>query len=338
MKVLLVGAGAVGGTAAVLFKEGGFDLDILEINEERAKDIRDNGIFLTGAKGSHNAKFTAYSSPDSLTEKYDIIIIAVKSTALVPAANSVKNKLKDNGLAVAMENGLCAETLAEIFGSDRTVGVMIGFGATLLSPEHVEMTSKGEFYIGLINGSLPPKIYYLRDMYNAVLPTEITCDIKARLWSKLIINTCINSVAAITGETLGIILDSEKGRKLFLAIAKEGFATSKALGLKVPPYGKILDYRLLALDSNTVFDKIIQAVIKAFGKTSYAKVKPSTLQSLERGEKTEVDIFNGYIDKKGRESGIPTPVNGLMTKMIKEIEDGKRKISPSNIDEFSGMI
>jgi 2-dehydropantoate 2-reductase len=58
------------------------------------------------------------------------------------------------------------------------------------------------------------------------------------------------------------------------------------------------------------------------------------LQSLERGNKTEIDFLNGYIVQKGLEFGVQTPVNSKIVAMIKEIEKGKRKIGLDNFEEF----
>jgi 2-dehydropantoate 2-reductase len=58
------------------------------------------------------------------------------------------------------------------------------------------------------------------------------------------------------------------------------------------------------------------------------------LQSLERGNKTEIDFLNGYIVQKGFEFGVQTPVNSKIVQMIKEIESGKRKIGLINFEEF----
>ncbi len=66
----------------------------------------------------------------------------------------------------------------------------------------------------------------------------------------------------------------------------------------------------------------------------YQKLKSSSLQSLERGRKTEVDNYNGYIAAKGRELGVATPVNTQLTSMVREIEKGTRKIAPENFDEI----
>ena len=69
----------------------------------------------------------------------------------------------------------------------------------------------------------------------------------------------------------------------------------------------------------------------------YRRLKPSSLQSLERGRKTEVDNYNGYITRKGKELGVATAVNEQLTSMIEEIEQGKRPISSENFKEISHL-
>lgn len=66
----------------------------------------------------------------------------------------------------------------------------------------------------------------------------------------------------------------------------------------------------------------------------YSKLKSSSLQSLERGRKTEVENYNGYVVAKGKECSISTPVNEQLTLMVREIEEGKRKITPDNFKEI----
>ena len=55
------------------------------------------------------------------------------------------------------------------------------------------------------------------------------------------------------------------------------------------------------------------------------------LQSIERGRRTEVDFLNGYICDRGREYGVPTPLNDALRDMVYEIEDGNRKMSLDNV-------
>jgi ketopantoate reductase len=62
----------------------------------------------------------------------------------------------------------------------------------------------------------------------------------------------------------------------------------------------------------------------------YRRIKSSSLQSLERGRKTEVEYLNGYTCAQGRQHGVPTPINDAVVRMIKEIEGGQRKMTSEN--------
>lgn len=334
MKTLLVGSGAVGSCLAVLVKEAGYDIDILECKPEFAAQAREEGIHLGGARGEHHAKFNAYSSAADLPGQYDICYIATKTFSMPDAARGVLSCLKDDALVISMQNGICTHTLAEIVGAKRTVGCAIGYGATMHRFGDVEMTSGGDLFIGMLRGQSSPKLEYVRKQMSAMLPTKITGDIIARQYSKLIINSCINALAAITGEKLGVMLDDPRACRVFLGIAREGIYVAKAMGLKVPPFKKILNYNLLTLTDAKWFDAVCTVVFRLIGKKGFGKVKPSMLQALERGEKTEVDYFNGYIAQNGEKYGYPTPVNARTVELVKEIETGARKLTPDNLDDF----
>ena len=58
----------------------------------------------------------------------------------------------------------------------------------------------------------------------------------------------------------------------------------------------------------------------------YRRIKSSTLQSLQRGRRSEIDYLNGYVCQQGRKFGISTPLNDAIVAMIKEIESGERII------------
>ena len=62
MKIILVGAGSIGGTTATMLKEKGHDIEIVEANHERAEKIRNEGITLTGALGDHIQSFMMFVS------------------------------------------------------------------------------------------------------------------------------------------------------------------------------------------------------------------------------------------------------------------------------------
>ncbi len=333
MKIVLVGAGSIGGTTAVMLKEHGVDIDIVEANAERAEVIRTQGLRLTGALGDHCEKFKVYNSTDEITETYDVCVIATKYFALQAVAKAMLPHVDPNGLFVSMQNGICTELLSDVVGKDRAVGCMIGFGATLKPDGSVNVTSKGELMLGRVIGVIDDRLKALVKVYNYLLPTKAVDNIEACLYSKLIVNSCINSIAPLTGETVGKMLESKKAKLIFLEIAREGILVARKLGLHVPPYAKVLNYNLLLLSNGQWFKNICCLVVNVVG-SKFGDVRPSTLQSLDRGEKTEIDIFNGYIVRKGREAGVPTPVNQQIYDFIKKIEAGEEKSCLENLERI----
>ena len=339
MKVLLIGAGAIGGTVAVSCKKAGYDVRLLCHRAQTKETIEKEGFSVHGAKGELHADFTCYDSYEALgDEKFDFVIIATKYQAMFDAAKNVLPYLTEKGLVVGMQNGMLTERLAEIVGRDRAVGVMLGFGATRNGVNNVTMTSMGEIVIGLLDGNTTPALESLRTMLNSLLPTTISSEIQSVQYSKLVINSCINACAAITGCVLGDMANDVRIKKVFLEIAREGLRVAKGMGISVPTYGKVLNYKLFMLADNPAFNAAARGIVTVVMKSKYARVKPSTLQSLEKGEKTEIDAFNGYFVEKGKEYGVPTPVNEKLVRMIHEIEDGTRKISKENLNEFKGML
>lgn len=334
MRTVLIGTGSIGGTVAVMIKEHGYDIDVVAHGEEKAKVIRERGFILEGALGNYTTKMNAYPSVDALDGEYDVCFIATKYQQMPDVARQMLPHLREDSLVISLQNGICTDMLAEVVGEKRTVSCMIGFGATLLEDNRVQVTSGGEFYVGMPNGYHPKKLDELAEMLSAALPTQVSEDIISRLYSKVIINSCINSLAGISGLTLGQTLEHKKAKETFLDICREGMKVARAMGLNVPKYGKLLNYNLFMVADNKAFNGVCRFVIFLVGKLKYKDVKPSTLQSLEKGRRTEIDIMNGYIAAKGKEFGVPTPVNDKLTRMIKEIEDGKRRISVSNIEEL----
>ena len=334
MKTIVVGAGAIGGTVAVLLKNAGYDIRIMCHSEKSKQIIEKEGFDLRGAKGDFHVGFKCYSDVSEFgDEKFDIVIIATKYDHMAECAEMMLPYVADGGIVVGMQNGILTEELGGIVGRDKVVGCMIGFGATRNKVNDVTMTSMGEFYVGMLDGRKPVILEEFAEMLRSVLPTKISMEIKRQQYSKLIINSCINAVAGITGKTLGEILKDGRARDLFLNIAREGMAVAKAMKINVPKYGAVLEYKMLALGNNKIYNSLCKFVVMMVGKL-YSDVKPSTLQSLEKGDLTEIDILNGYFATNGDKFNVPTPVNHKLVEMIHQIEKGERKMTSDNLSEF----
>lgn len=91
-------------------------------------------------------------------------------------------------------------------------------------------------------------------------------------------------------------------------------------------------YRLLA--QSGIFAALKQYLTIRIVGFKYRRIKSSSLQSLERGRKTEIDFLNGYISDKGKLFGVKTPVNDAVWTMVQEIEDGQRAVSLQNFHDL----
>jgi 2-dehydropantoate 2-reductase len=134
----------------------------------------------------------------------------------------------------------------------------------------------------------------------AGLEAEVHPDVRAMLWSKLIVNAAINPVTALAGVPNGALLERDDLHRKAHAVAREGEAVAAALEIA-------LDYA----DACRRVDEVC---------TATATNRSSMLQDLERGRATEIDCINGAIVRAGLEAEIPTPVNrNLLAEIVSSV-------------------
>ena len=338
-KISVIGAGAIGGATAAFIHEAGWDLEIVCKHQESVDKITTQGIHIRGAKGEHRVRLKAVKSVSDLREPKDLFFLATKANDCLAAARELRPFLKPDSTVVSLQNGICEEALAEILGRQRVIGCVVGWGATYHAPAEIEVTSEGEYIIGNIDHNPDERLTIIQQILSSVYPTRISDNIMGELYSKLIINSSINSLGVIAGVTLGELLANKKVRNIFLALMREAMAVADALGIKVEPTaGGKLDYYKYLSSHSAISHFKRHLIIRIIG-FKYRRIKSSSLQSIERGRKTEINFLNGYICNHGKECGVSTPVNDAVRNMVWEIEDGKREISLNNINDvvFAGI-
>ncbi|MGI5918452.1 MAG: ketopantoate reductase family protein [Christensenellales bacterium] len=328
--VAVIGAGAIGGITAAYLTRAGFDVELVCKHADRAAEISGRGVHITGVRGDIVMPVKAVAEIEQLSGKKNALLIVTKAYDMPDAARRALPFLKPDSFVVSMQNGICAEALAEVVGAERAVGCVVGWGAEMLPDGCIHMKSEGEFVIG---GYLPDKdVKPLKAVLDHMVPTRISDNIVADLYSKMIINSCITSTGVLSGLYLGQILRMRKARRIFIAIIREALAVAEAMNIRVPPYGGRLDYYSLMRGTGAFADFKRHVLIRLIG-FKYRRFKSSTLQALKRGKPTEVDYFNGFIARKGAELGVDTPVNSRITQMVKEIESKARRSDPNNFDD-----
>lgn len=331
LSILMVGAGAVGGITAALLKKAGYNVEIVCKYDDYAKTISGTGLKVRGPWGSFSVSMPASASSSDISEKKDLVLLAVKATDMIGAIKEAILVLKDDGFVVSLQNGMCVDDLASIAGQGKVIGCVVGWGATMDKQGDLFMSSKGDFIIGYPGRKQDQYLQSLAEVLSSVVPVRITENIKGHLYSKLIINSCITSLGAVCGLYLGKMLSISKARKIFIEIIREAVDVAGKMGISVEVFGGKLDFNKFIKNKGMVADFRRHLMLRMIG-FKYRKLKSSSLQSLERGKLTEIDYLNGYIVKNGNRLGVPVPVNTAIVDMIHEIEQGTRKLTPVNFD------
>jgi len=304
-RICVIGPGAIGGVVAAILTRESHDTTLVVKHPKLAEKINSKGIEVTGTCGNFTQKVASVALPNELDGTFDYVLIATKADGLVEAARGMLPFLHLNSRVVSMQNGICEEMLADVVGGNRTIGCVVGFGGIMHEPGKVEMTSGGELIIGNWKRERDEELEGLAHI-----------------------------LGAICGQSLGEMLANRNNRNLFIEVIREAVAVGNAMEIKIPPgaAGKLDYYKFLAPGILSGIKRHL--TIRVIGM-KYRKLKSSSLQSLERGRKTEVENYNGYIASKGKELGMATPVNEQLTHMVGEIEQGKRQIDPENFREIS---
>lgn len=332
-RICIIGAGAIGGVIAGLLVQKKYQVSLVCKYNDLAEKIQKTGIEISGECGNFTVPVFSVARPEELEGIFDYVLIATKADGLVDSATRILPFLNESSRVVSMQNGICEGMLAEVVGEERTIGCVVGFGASMLEAGSVEMTSGGELVLGNWQRERDQELEQLEVILGEVVNTRITDEILPELYSKLIINACVTTLGAVCGLYLGDMLSKRSTRNIFIEVIREAVAVADAMGIRIPPgaSGKLDYYKFLAPGVLTEFKQHL--TIRVIG-IKYRKLKSSSLQSLERGRKTEVDNYNGYISARGKELDVATPINDQLTRMVREIEENQRKITPLNFDDL----
>jgi 2-dehydropantoate 2-reductase len=330
-EILVIGAGGIGGITAVQMATAGYHVEVADCQPGLAQVIEGRGIEVINGGYSRLRKMKAWSDIAEVESRKDVILIATKANALESVARAIIPIIKENTVIISLQNGMCEEYLADRFGNEKVIGCVVGWGATVIKPGVVEKTSEGHFMIGRIGEARPNHYDFVKKILSAVAPVSETDNIFGCLYSKLIINSCITTLGAISGLTLGTMLTKWRVRKIFIDVIRESVTVARARHLHIDKYAGKIDFYFFA-DHRGWLAVIIQHLIILLVGIKYWRLKSSSLQSLQTGHKTEIDYLNGYIARKASESNLDVPLNIKLIKMVKEIESGIRKISYQNFD------
>jgi 2-dehydropantoate 2-reductase len=299
VKICIVGCGALGSVfAAHLARLGDVEVYVYEVSDSQLAAIRQHGVRISGA-----AEFTVRVNATSNAGEIppcDFGIFATKSRQRA-AAQQTAHLFRESGAICSVQNGLGNE---EIIAQHNNLVIR---GATTLAAHLIAPGHAGfEFYSALWIGPFEPsgipygRVVQLAEIMNRaglkVVPLE---DARGAQWTKLIFNSAVNAVGALTQLHHGAATRFAPTAALYEAVLEEGEAVAKALD--IPLHG----------DPREMIEE---------GASKPGKRKASMLQDVLAQRPTEIDFVNGAIADRGEEIGVPVPLNRALWQLMKGIE------------------
>lgn len=330
--IAIIGTGAVGGITAALLVNAGYNVEVACNSPSLAKKITSEGLHISGIRGSYRVPVPAVPKATDIAAPKDIVFLATKANNMLTAGQEISHLLHNNTIVVTMQNGMEQLSLADAIGKERTFFCIVEWGATMLNPGQIQMTSKGNFVLGTPGNRHDDRLPVLQHILSHVAPVRISDNIDGDLYAKLLINSCNASLGAISGLSLGDMLSVKKVRTIFIEVVREGIAVADAMGIKVEKFGGKLDYYRY-LRGTGLFADLKRHMILRFIGYQRKNVLSASLMSLRRGRPTEIDFLNGYITRHGKQHHVPTPVNEHIVQLVKEIETGIKQSSPVHFDD-----
>jgi 2-dehydropantoate 2-reductase len=331
MKMAVMGAGSLGTIVGALVTKGGYDIDLIDVNVDHVKALNTKGARITGLMEELVAPVKAIT-PDEMTGEYDVFFYLTKTTQNESALKYVTKHLKSDGVVVCMQNGIPEDAVADVVGKDRTVGCIVGWGATWVEPGVSKLTSQPEsmhYVIGELDGKDTARLHEIAKVLNAAGIAEVTTNLIGIRWTKLMVNTGFSGMSAVVAGNYGNVLDNPKALVCTAYIFREALTICRAAGVTPEVYAG-WDNRVLDFNTQKELQEKLPLFIKR--ETPHRAIRTGMLYDIEAGREPEYETFNGTQTRWGKKWGVPTPVNDQVVEIIRGMWSGRLKIDRANLD------
>jgi 2-dehydropantoate 2-reductase len=302
VKIAVVGAGAMGSVYAGLLAGAGHEVWAVDSWQEHVDAIRERGLRVEGASGDRVVRIRATTDAAEVGAA-ELVVIATKAMNVEAASESARVLVGPETLVLSIQNGLGGPDLAaSILGEQRVaVGVAGGFGASIVEPGHVHHHGLELIRLGERKGPATPRIEAISEVWRAAgFKVQTYDDVDRLIWEKLICNVSFSGPCSVLGCTIGEVIADPHAWTVASRCGQEAFEVARAL------------------DVSLGFDDA-GSYVRNFG-LKIPGARPSMLLDLMAGRRSEIDFINGAIPRAGREIGVATPFNEVITTLVKAME------------------
>ena len=328
MRIIVIGAGPIGGIVGGRLKRQGNDVTLVDVDADHVQAIRERGLRVDVPDGSFNVSVPVVF-PGEIKGKFDIGIIAVRSNYTREALSSVAPHLSKDAILLSLQNGMNPPLIVEVVGPDHTVGAVVRMRSTRPAPGHVRTAKHGRLFIGHLHGKTTAQLKTVHSLLDAVIPTEVTDNILGTLWSKLTYS-CLGMFGSLAGESLKTVCEREGNRRLCI----DFFGEMTHVGTKARVrFESLAEYHPMDFHPSRSYEARLLA-FEQMMRNSENDHREEAGHQIEPGGKTHVDYTVGHVVQEGNTVGVPTPLCQALVRMVHEIEEGKRALEMRNYAEL----
>jgi 2-dehydropantoate 2-reductase len=289
MRILVLGAGAIGGYFGGRLAEAGADVSFL-VRPQRQRRLAEQGLVVKSSAGDIARKVETVLA-GGIKSPYDVVLLTCKAYDLDAALEAIAPAMGPKSVVIPMLNGLLhLDALTRRFGREHVMGGGCYIGA-MLSPEgHViQMGDLHVLTFGELDGTRSARAQaiaaeFQKGKFNTLLSERILPE----MWEKFVMLTTLAAITTLTHSNLGQILAAPEGERTILAILAESEAVAKASGYPVSAEAAARTRGLLT-DRGSRFTA-------------------STQTDMDAGGATEGDHIVGDMVRRGEANGVPMPL------------------------------
>ena len=310
--VCIIGAGVIGSLLAGHLAQV-TEVSILTRRRDHAEALNRDGLRISGRADLH-ASVLASADPDELPQ-FDIGIIATKAAGLEGAVGSLAGRFPAATIVTTL-NGLGAEEVVRAAGAWPIVSGVTFISGTKHSDTHVEYVLDTETWLGPYEDTPFARVEEIGGLIaDSGLKVEVLPDLRPAQWSKLIFNSTVNSVAAMTGLAHDHHFADEAQPDdlghLVHALIDEGKAVAVAAGIEL---------------HDDPWEMNVLATRRGSAHT------PSMLEDIEAHRQTEIELISGAVVREAGRHGVPVPLHTAMVGLVRAKEASWR------VEEGAGSV
>jgi 2-dehydropantoate 2-reductase len=329
-RIAILGTGANGASIGADLTRAGLDVVFIEQWPAHVEAMRRHGLRIETSEGRQTTRVRAIHLCEvaELQQRFDVVLVAVKAYDTRWACELIRPYLREDGLAVGLQNGLTVDDMSEILGEHRTLAAVIEQSAALYEPGLVERhtpLSASWFAVGSPTPATAGRELEIADLLKHSGTVEVPDDIISAKWMKLVVNCAELVTTAIVDLPMREAIQLPGMHRVMFEAGYEAIRVAIAAGQSVVPLFGLADPPKDRPEE--LVDAMMDAVLHRF---SIPQTRTTVLHDWMKGRHSEVNELNGHVARLAPGLGVPAPVNARVVEIAGRIERGELDRGPDN--------